>query len=59
MQEVQREMLCVLLQDLLDQGLIGQEIFEKARCRILDARTFPEFFYCDSCNGKERTDASM
>lgn len=52
MNEVQQDILCVLLQTLLDKKLITQEVHDKSRCKILDTLDFPEFF-CNTEDGKE------
>ena len=49
MKKVQQDVMCVLLQTLLDKELITQDIHEKAREKILSTLDWPEFF----CYGKE------
>ncbi|MGM9659377.1 MAG: hypothetical protein ACI3WQ_02140 [Faecousia sp.] len=51
MNEVQQDILCVLLQTLLDKELITQEVYDKSRNKILGTLDFPEFF-CDTEDGK-------
>ena len=45
--EVQQEIMCVLLQTLLDKNLITQEIHDKSREKILDTWNWPEYFCYD------------
>ena len=52
MNEVQQEILCVLLQTLLDQELISRDIHDKSRNKILGTLDLPEFFW-DNYRGKE------
>ena len=52
MNEVQQEILCVLLQTLLDQELISRDIHDKSRNKILGTLDLPDFF-CDTECGKE------
>ncbi|MGM9590685.1 MAG: hypothetical protein ACI3V0_11040 [Faecousia sp.] len=52
MNEVQQDILCVLLQTLLDKKLITQDIHDKSRNKILGTLDFPGFF-CDTEDGKE------
>ena len=49
MKKVQQDMMCVLLQTLLDKKLISQEIYERSREKILDTLVWPEVF----CDAKE------
>ena len=44
MKKVQQDVMCVLLQALLDKELITQDIHDKSRSRILDTLDWPEFF---------------
>ena len=44
MNEVQQEILCVLLQTLLDQELISRDIHDKSRNKILGTLDLPDFF---------------
>ena len=44
MNEVQQEILCVLLQTLLDKELITQDIHDKSRNKILGTLDLPDFF---------------
>ena len=52
MNEVQQEILCVLLQTLLDQELISRDIHDKSRNKILGTLDFPDFFW-DNERGEE------
>ena len=47
MNEVQQEILCVLLQTLLDKELITRDIHDKSRNKILGTLDLPDFF-CDT-----------
>ena len=48
MMDVERQVLCVLMQTLLDKNLITQDVHDKAREDILDTLDWPEFFcYCE------------
>ena len=53
MKKVQQDVMCVLLQTLLDKELITQDIHDKSRSRILDTLDWPEFFCYVENNGKE------
>ena len=53
MKKVQQDMMCVLLQTLLDKGLITQDIHDKSRSRILDTLDWPEAFCYTEDDGKE------
>ena len=52
MNEVKQDILCVLLQMLLDKELITQDIHDKSRNKILGTLDLPDFF-CDTECGKE------
>ena len=52
MKEVQQDILCVLLQMLLDKELITQDIYDKSRNKILGTLDLPDFFR-DNERGKE------
>ena len=56
MKKVQQDVMCVLLQALLDKELITQDIHEKAREKILGTLDWPEFFCYAEDDGKEKTD---
>ena len=53
MKKVQQDVMCVLLQKLLDKELITQDIHEKAREKILGTLDWPEFFCYAEDDGKE------
>ena len=53
MKKVQQDMMCVLLQTLLDKKLISQEICERSKEKILDTLAWPEFFWGAAANEKE------
>lgn len=44
MKKVQQDMMCVLLQMLLDKELITQNIYDKSREKVLGTLDWPEFF---------------
>ena len=52
MNEVQQEILCVLLQTLVDQELMSRYIHDKSRNKILGTLDLPDFF-CDTEARKE------
>ena len=56
MKKVQQDVMCVLLQTLLDKELITQDIHEKAREKILGTLDWPEFFCYAEDDGKENQD---
>ena len=58
MEKVQQDIMCVLLQALLDQELITQEIHDKSREKILGTWDWPEFFCYAEDDGKEEPDGS-
>ena len=48
MREMEKDLMCVLLQALFDKNLIMQDICEKAKTKILDTLDGPGFFcYCE------------
>lgn len=51
MNEVRQDILCVLLQTLLDKKLITQDIHDQSRNKILGTLDLPEFL-CDTEDGK-------
>ena len=53
MKKVQQDVMCVLLQMLLDKELITQDIHDKSCSRILDTLDWPEFFCYAENDGKE------
>ncbi len=44
MNEVQQDIMCVLLQTLLDKELITRDIYDKSRNKILGTLDLPDFF---------------
>ena len=56
MKKVQQDVMCVLLQTLLDKELITQDIHDKSRSRILDTLDLPEAFCYADCGRKEDAD---
>ena len=44
MKKVQQDVMCVLLQTLLDKELITQDIHDKSREKILGTLDWPDFF---------------
>ena len=53
MKKVQQDMMYVLLQTLLDKGLITQNIYDESREKILGTLDCPKFFCYAEDNGKE------
>lgn len=48
MKEMEKNVMCVLLQALLDKNLITQDTCEKAKTKILGTLDGPDFFcYCE------------
>ncbi len=58
MEKVQQDVMCALLQTLLDKNLITQDIHEKAREKILDTLDLPEFFCYAGFDRKEESNGS-
>ena len=56
MKKVQQDMMCVLLQTLLDKELITQNIHNKSREKILGTLDWPEAFCYTGDDGKEDED---
>ena len=56
MKQVQQDVMCVLLQTLLDKELITQDIHDKSRNRILDTLDWPETFCYAEDDRKEDQD---
>ena len=52
MKTVQQDILCALLQRLLDQKQITRNLYDKSREKILNTEDWPEFFY-HADHGKE------
>ena len=53
MKKVQQDMMCVLLQTLLNEELITQNIHDKSREKVLGTLDWPEFFCYTENDGKE------
>ena len=53
MKKVQQDMMCVLLQTLLDKELITQNIYDQSREKVLGTLDWPEFFCYAENDGKE------
>ena len=53
MKKVQQDMMCVLLQTLLNEELITQNIHDKSREKVLGTLDWPEFFCYAENDGKE------
>ena len=45
MREIQQEILCALLQTLLNRDLITQDVHDKSKARICGTLDLPEFFW--------------
>ena len=58
MNKVQQDIMCVLLQTLLDKELITQDIHDKSRQKILDTLDWPKAFCYTEDDGKEELDGS-
>ena len=58
MKKVQQDIMCVLLQTLLDKELITQDIHDKSRQKILGTLDWPEAFCYPEDDGKEALDGS-
>ena len=56
MKKVQQDVMCVLLQTLLDKELITQDIHDKSREKILGTLDWPEFFCYHDADRKEEAD---
>ena len=56
MKEVQQDVMCALLQTLLDKELITQNIHDKSREKIFDTLDWPEFFCYVGDDRKEDQD---
>ena len=53
MKKVQQDMMCVLLQTLLDKNLITQGVHDKSREKILGTLDWPDIFCYAGDDGKE------
>ena len=58
MNEVQQDIMCVLLQTLLDKELITKDIHDKSREKIPGISDLPDFFCHAEGNGGEDTNGS-
>ena len=48
MKEMEKHVMCVLLQALLDKNLITRDICENAKTKVLETLDGPDFFcYCE------------
>ena len=56
MKKVQQDVMCVLLQALLDKKLITQDIHDKSRSRLIDRLDWPEAFCYAEDDRKEDQD---
>ena len=56
MKKVQQDIMCVLLQTLLDKELITQDIHDKSRQKILGTLDWPEVFCYAEEDGQEEQD---
>ena len=56
MKKVQQDVMCVLLQTLLDKALITQNIYDKSREKVLGTLNWPEVFCYTEDDGKEDQD---
>ena len=55
MKDLEKNVMCVLLQRLLDKNLITQDIHHKAKNKILDTFDSAEFFYYHDVDRKEES----
>ena len=53
MKKVPQDMMCVLLQMLLDKNLITQDVHDKSREKILGTLDWPDIFCYAGDDGKE------
>ncbi len=53
MKKVQQDIMCVLLETLLDKGLITQDVYDQSRERILGTLDWPDFFCFSADADKE------
>ena len=56
METAEQEVMCALLQTLLEQKLITKDIYGKARAKILRTKDVPAFFSLPEKKGKENGD---
>lgn len=58
MNQIEQEVMCVLLQTLLDKDLITQDIHDKSQMEIFDTLDWPEAFCYAEDDRKEELDGS-
>lgn len=58
MKGMEKNVMCVLLQTLLDKELITQNFHDKSRDKILGTLDWPEFFCYAEDDRKEELDGS-
>ena len=56
MKKVQQDVMCVLLQTLLDKKLITQNVYDRSREKVLGTLDWLEFFCYAENDGKEDWD---
>lgn len=56
MKKVQQDVMCVLLQTILDKELITQNIYDKSREKVLGTLDWPDFFCYREEKRKEDAD---
>lgn len=56
MKEIEKEVMCVLLKQLMNKNLITQDVHNGARERIFDTLDGPEFFCYAEEDRKEEAD---
>ena len=56
MKKVQQDVMCVLLQTLLDKELITQNVYDRSREKVLGTLDWLEFFCYAENDGKEDRD---
>ena len=56
MKEMEKEVMCVLLKQLMNKNLITPDVHDRARERILDTLDSPGFFCYAEEDRKEETD---
>lgn len=56
MKKIQQEVMCVLLQTLLDKERISKDLYDKTREKILGTTDWPAFFYTSDAGIKGESD---
>ena len=56
MKELEKNVMCVLLQRLVDKNLITPKVHDNAKEQILDTLDWPEFFCYHDADRKEEAD---